>query len=348
MPGGTAAQVAENWGDREPGSWGDRELGKRLLIGLPLPGFVRKIRPWRRWRWVGWMGGLAFTLSHPAWAQISAPDPITLPTGPRKPASLCPAPALARVQSHTVRSGENLGAIAASYNLLPATLMGMNPAVVNGQVVPGQTLRIPPFNGIEVTVPSGSVWADVATTYQVRADVLFEINGCVATPPRRVFVPGVNWLPGVEQGTVTAATATHPLRQYPLVEMAPIVISFGWQPHPTEARLIFNSGVTLATVPGANVLAAGPGTVAYVGPHETLGTLVVMNHAQGMQTRYGQVTGVTVAVGDTVSAGTAIAQMPEDIAPETPAYFYFEVRTNSPLGWVARNPGDYLPDLAVQ
>jgi murein DD-endopeptidase MepM/ murein hydrolase activator NlpD len=117
--------------------------------------------------------------------------------------------------------------------------------------------------------------------------------------------------------------------------------------HPTEDRLIFNSGVTLATVPGADILAAGPGTVAYVGPHETLGTLVVVNHAQGMQTRYGQVTGVTVAVGDTVTAGTAIAQMPAD-TPETPAYFYFEVRTNSPLGWVARNPGDYLPELAVQ
>ena len=302
----------------------------------------------RRCRW-GWLaGGLVLTLSSPALAQISAPDPITLPTGPREPASLCPAPALERVQSHTVRSGETLGAIAATYNLLPATLMGMNPAVANEPVVLGQTLRIPPFNGIEVTVPGGSAWADVAAIYQVRADVLFEINGCVAPPPRRVFVPGVNWLPGVEQGTAPALTAPNPLRQYPLVEVAPIVISFGWQPHPTEARLIFNSGVTLATVPGANVLAAGPGTVAYVGPHDTLGTLVVVNHAQGMQTRYGQVTGVTVAVGDTVTAGTAIAQMATDLPAETPAYFYFEVRTNSPLGWVARNPGDYLPDLAVQ
>jgi murein DD-endopeptidase MepM/ murein hydrolase activator NlpD len=313
-----------------------------------LPGLLQKKGPSRPCRWVWWVGGLVLTLSSPALAQISAPDPITLPTEPVEPTRLCPAPALDRVQRHTVRSGETLGAIAASYNLLPATLMGMNSAVVNGRVVPGQTLRIPPFNGIEVTVSGGSTWADVAATYQVRADVLFEINGCVATPPRRIFVPGVNWLPGVEQGTVPASTATHPLRQYPLADVAPIVISFGWQPHPTEDRLIFNSGVTLATVPGADILAAGPGTVAYVGPHETLGTLVVVNHAQGMQTRYGQVTGVTVAVGDTVTAGTAIAQMPADIAPETPAYFYFEVRTNSPLGWVARNPGDYLPELAVQ
>jgi hypothetical protein len=68
--------------------------------------------------------------------------------------------------------------------------MGMNSAVVNGRVVPGQTLRIPPFNGIEVTVSGGSTWADVAATYQVRADVLFEINGCVCDPTPPDFCAG--------------------------------------------------------------------------------------------------------------------------------------------------------------
>ncbi|WP_008318349.1 M23 family metallopeptidase [Leptolyngbya sp. PCC 6406] len=265
---------------------------------------------------------------------------------------LCPVPALERVQTHRVATGETLDAIAARYNLLAATLIGMNLPLESGTVRPGQVLRVPPFNGIEVIVPAGSSWADLAATYQVRADVLFEINGCPLTPPRRIFVPGVNWFPGVEHTPRPEsggnALGGNPLGGYPLGAIAPIVTSFGWQPHPTEDRLVFNSGITLATDPEAPVLVVGPGTVAFAGDHDTLGTLVVVNHAQGIQTRYGGVTAIQVQVGDTVTKGQTIAQvLPNPDIPDT-AYLYLEVRTNSELGWVARNPGDYIEDLAVR
>lgn len=288
--------------------------------------------------------GFSLLLATPGLAQVTAPTDISVP-----PAStqLCPTPALARVQSHRVQAGETLGAIAAAYDLLPATVIAMNPSLTGG-VSPGQTLRLPPFNGLEVAVPAGSTWADLAALYAIRADVLFEINGCGATPPARIFIPGVPGLAGGGSGLPNPAGVANPLSRYPLEAIAPIVLSFGWQPHPTEDRLVFNSGVTLAAPPGAAILAAGAGTVAYVGPHETLGTLVVINHDQGVQTRYGYVTGVTVAAGERVTAGTAIAQTPTDGPTDAPAYLYFEVRTNSDLGWVARNPGDYLPDLAIR
>jgi murein DD-endopeptidase MepM/ murein hydrolase activator NlpD len=253
-------------------------------------------------------------------------------------------PALERVQPHRVASGETLAAIAAAYDLLPATLLAMNPTTQNG-VEPGQTLRIPPFNGTEVQGTAGRTWTELATLYQVRADVLFEINGCLSTPPDRLFVPGVSaFTSGVRAESPTAIA--HPLTTYPLGATLPLVMGYGWQPHPTEARLVFNSGVTLAATQPVTVQAAGAGTVAYAGPHEGLGLLVVINHDQGFQTRYGQVGDVQVAAGDRVAAGGAIARLVP--TAETPAYLYFEVRTNSDLGWVARNPGDYLPELAVR
>jgi murein DD-endopeptidase MepM/ murein hydrolase activator NlpD len=270
---------------------------------------------------------------------------IAIAQEPVPPSDLCPAPALERVQAHQVVSGETVESLANQYGLLPTTVRLMNPALTGNALSPGQTVRIPPFNGLEVTPPADSTWQTLASTYQVRADVLFEINGCSVTVPQRVFIPGVSGLPGTASSPNPAAD---PLDGYPLAELADLLVSFGWQPHPEEDRLIFNSGVVLAATPAQAVLAAGPGTVAYAGTHETLGLLVVINHDQGLQTRYANLTDLQVAAGDQVSSGEAIAAILADPMDERPSSLYFEVRSNSDLGWVARNPGDYIPALAVR
>ncbi|MDB9377207.1 LysM peptidoglycan-binding domain-containing protein, partial [Nodularia sphaerocarpa] len=90
----------------------------------------------------------------------------------------CPTPALSRFQRHQVNRGETLESIAQRYNLTPATLINMNPAVKNGNVTVGSELQIPPYNGFVVEVPSGQTWREVAKKYEVRPDTLFEINGC--------------------------------------------------------------------------------------------------------------------------------------------------------------------------
>ncbi|MDA0865339.1 MAG: M23 family metallopeptidase, partial [Cyanobacteria bacterium] len=100
--------------------------------------------------------------------------------------------------------------------------------------------------------------------------------------------------------------------------------------------------------PGAAVLAAGAGTVAYADVHETLGLLVVINHEQGLQTRYANLSDLQVTAGDRVAAGDQIAAVLADPMGEIPPSLYFEVRRNSDLGWVAQNPGNYIPALAVR
>ncbi|NER79162.1 MAG: M23 family metallopeptidase [Leptolyngbya sp. SIO1D8] len=263
--------------------------------------------------------------------------------------SLCPSPALSRIQTHQVAAGETLEGIAASYNLLPVTLLGMNPSFQPDALTSGTMLRIPPFNGIEVSVPEGTTWDDLATTYQLRADILFEVNGCPETMPSRIFVPGVNWFPGIESAELPSAERldNDPLTGYPLSEPATIVMNFGWQPHPDRDELIFSNGVTLDGAYRSTVLAVGEGTVAYVGEEDTFGTLIVINHAQGFQTRYAYIRDVQVNAGDRVSAGQTIASALPNADPVS-AMLYFEVRTNSALGWVARDPGDYIPALAVR
>lgn len=298
--------------------------------------------------WLPW-------LSQGAIAQTSTQEAVpadSTATDPDPTASLCPMPALARVRNHTVLAGETVESIAAAYNLLPATLLGMNPPAQVRLLDPGMTLRIPPFNGIEVQVRSGQTWQDMAAQYGLRADILFEVNGCPATIPAQIFIPGVNWFPGVTttaaSGTASNATTStaDPLTGYPLSAVGTIVTNFGWQPHPDRDELVFNSGLTLSSSDASEVLAVGDGTVAYVGPSEGLGTLIVVNHAQGLQTRYAQMGTPQVKLGDRVKMGQVLATRP---SPADGAMtLYFEVRSNSALGWVARDPGTFIPALAVR
>lgn len=261
--------------------------------------------------------------------------------------SLCPEPVLQRLVTHTVQSGETLESIAADYGLLPITLLAVNPRISGGAVSPGMTLQIPPFNGAAVTVPAGQTWQDLATTYGARADVLFEINGCPAQMPSQAFIPGVSWLIEGSTSTPSTGNATNtPVSTYPLAAEGQVIANYGWQTDPSLGELVFSSGVTVRTVPETAVVAAGSGTVAYVGSDPTLGTLIVVNHQQGLQTRYAQVMQPQVQTGDRVQAGQSLAIATP--STEDSSILYFEVRTNSSLGWVARDPGNYIPALAVR
>lgn len=276
---------------------------------------------------------LAGALAAPAIAQSTSP---------------CPQPALSRLTRHRVAQGETLATIAQRYSLLPATIMGLNPATQGGTVSPGQELMIPPFNGIRVSVAPGQTWQQVAATHNSRADVLFEVNGCVSTVPSAVFVPGVNWFPGVRTASAAAPiTQNSPLQGYPLPERSQVIVNYGWQPDPTQDKLVFNTGVALASSASTPVLAVGPGTVAFAGADSVYGNLVVVNHAQGLQTRYANLADLEVRVGQTVNQGDRLGPVaPRNGDPDS--FVFFEVRLNSTMGWVAQNPRDFVPRMVVQ
>lgn len=249
----------------------------------------------------------------------------------------CRQPVLSRLIRHKVAPGETLESIAQQYNLIPATLMGMNTALRQGKVAVGSEILIPPYNGIRVEIPAGKTWRNVAATYKVRADVLFEVNGCQKAP-KVVFVPGVNWSPEPR-----AVSVSGDLAGYPLPRQATVALGYGWQIHPDTGKVFFHSGLDLLAAAGTEVRAVGAGTVAFAGEQGNYGNLVVVNHQGGRQSRYAQLKSVVVNAGQAVKQGDLLGTVGSTGKPtSTQPHLHFEVRYASSLGWVAEDPVSLL------
>ncbi len=251
----------------------------------------------------------------------------------------CQTPVLSRLKRHRIAPGETLSQIARQYNLIPATLLGMNPNLRQPQLPVGEEIIIPPYNGIQVEAPPGSTWQDLADLYDVRADLIFEANGC-QSQPQIVFIPGVNWSPGG-----LPQPAFEILSGYPLSRSAEILLGYGWQLHPTLEQVIFHSGIDLVATVGTPVESIGTGTVAFAGSRGNYGNVVVVNHPAGKQTRYAHLSQLAVQTGQSLKAGEIVGNVGQTGKPDmTQPHLHFEIRYNSPLGWVAENPNPYFAD----
>jgi murein DD-endopeptidase MepM/ murein hydrolase activator NlpD len=285
---------------------------------------------------------LGFVLGNSLWA-LQSPGMAGAGLG------ACPQlSALKRFKAHRVQPRETLAQIASRYGLISATLMGMNPAIRNGRVTPGQNLKIPPYNGIVVAPAPGQTLKSIAKLYRVKPDILFEVNGCEVSP-KTVFVPGVNWSP--ISGTATVSTppssatidkiaAEQRQDRYPLPQSAPLTRPYGWHPNGPDRAIVFSSGVDLAAASGTPVYAVASGTVAFAGNQNPWDSMIVINHARGRQTRYGYLSGLKVKVGQRVQRGQAIG-----LVNRSRSALHFELRSRSAVGWVAQDPQPYLQEI---
>ncbi|MGB5960159.1 MAG: M23 family metallopeptidase [Coleofasciculaceae cyanobacterium] len=254
---------------------------------------------------------------------------------------VCQAPLLSRLTRHKVAAGETVASIANKYNLIPATVLGLNPSLKSGKMPLGSEILIPPFNGIRVAVPKGSNWQDVAAAYGMRADILYELNGC-QKQPQQVFVPGVSWTTqaNARQDTFSGFAG------YPMPATATVGLSYGWHQNPNTGQAIFHSGVDLLAKVGTPVLAVEAGTVAFAGTQGSYGNLIVINHEGGRQTRYAHLQDLSVAAGNAVKAGDKIGTVGVTGKPDVDqAHLHFEVRYFSSQGWVAQDP---VPNLKAK
>lgn len=104
----------------------------------------------------------------------------------------------------------------------------------------------------------------------------------------------------------------------------------------------FHYGIDIAAGYGSTVHAASAGTVIRSGWYGGYGQIVIIDHGDGVTTRYGHNSTLLVSVGDHVEAGTPIAKVGSTGASTGP-HCHFEVRVDD----VPTDPMDWLEEHDV-
>lgn len=290
---------------------------------------------------------MAIALLTPAPLLAAANTPVDDSTA-KEAEELCGKPTLDDLHQHKVKQGETLEAIAKQYNLKTATLMGLNPEVRNGDVVSGQSLSIPSLDGLTYRFKNEENYTTVAKKYNIRADVLFERNGCQRRP-KVVFVPGAIWKPEPVPFIAIASRGSDPsvifqTGGYPLPYSVPVTSNYGWRMNPVTVIWSFHSGIDLGAPFGTPVLAAKAGRVEFAGWGGGYGNLIELDHGS-TGTRYAHLEAIYVSQGQSVAQGQQIGLV-GSTGRSTGPHLHFEIMVPSGDGWVALDPSPYLNRIA--
>ena len=122
-----------------------------------------------------------------------------------------------------------------------------------------------------------------------------------------------------------AAAANSVSYKYPV--QGRVSSGFGNRFHPIDRKVKFHAGLDLAVPQGTTVGAAANGTVKFAGWDGDYGNLVILQHADGRESRYGHLSKLVVKQNDEVMAGQTIA-LSGSTGKSTGPHVHFEIREN--------------------
>lgn len=145
-----------------------------------------------------------------------------------------------------------------------------------------------------------------------------------AEPASAVVAPAAAGAGGTRAGRSAYGRAPGRLSTSP-IDGVKISSSFGRRTDPIHGGSRFHGGMDLAATTGTPVKSAGPGVVVRAAFAGGYGNLVVIDHGDGLQTRYAHLDAFDVDVGDRVPAGARIGSVGET-GRTTGPHLHFEVR----------------------
>lgn len=152
-------------------------------------------------------------------------------------------------------------------------------------------------------------------------DPLLRQSGTMTSPGS-----GVLGMPASAIEAVTMPTAAGPAMREALFE-GRLTSSFGWRSHPVSGGTKFHKGVDIAMPVGREVPVAQAGQVTFAGEQGGYGLTVVVDHGNGVSTRYAHLSELHVQAGDGVADGQTIA-LSGATGRVTGAHLHFEVLDN--------------------
>ena len=218
-------------------------------------------------------------------AAAPIPTPAAAPTGNTAAAAPTPAAPAPKPQGvpHTVASNDTLAAIAKKYGSTPAAIRSAN----------GMNPRQGVYVGQELIVPQGVSRSGGGALPPSAADPLPK----PIAPARNLTSPKLSQYRSDRAPQVT-----------PPINGGEVITAYG---APLGAGGKLSTGVQIAAAPGAPVIAASDGKVAYLSPPRgSRGGELTLVHADGMITRYKGLGPINLRHGDRVRRGQQIAALP--------------------------------------
>jgi murein DD-endopeptidase MepM/ murein hydrolase activator NlpD len=151
---------------------------------------------------------------------------------------------------------------------------------------------------------------------------------------------GASWeRPAGPHGSAEAGSHADPAITH-RVETSP----FGWRRDPFTGTTAYHRGVDLRAAYGEPIGAADAGTVVFAGEQRGYGQTVVVEHGNGIRTRYAHLSSVSTEAGAAVQAGEAIGRAGRS-GRATGTHLHFEVTQNGqPVDPHAYSAGGLKPE----
>ncbi|MDD3927537.1 MAG: M23 family metallopeptidase [bacterium] len=247
------------------------------------------------------------------------------------------------ISTYVVRKGDTLRKIADAHGLQLTTLQWAND-IVNPDIIKlDQILSLPPVDGVIHDVEEGQTLDAVADLYKIPLEALLEANPDIddhdgLVPGTRLIVPGGRLQAAPpEEKHVSKPSSAKPQRFLRPVASGRITSRFGIRVHPVSRSKRMHAGLDIAVRTGTPVKACRAGKVILARKAGGYGNLVILDHGNGLTTRYGHNSVLLVKPGQKVARGQVIAKS-GSTGVSTGPHLHFEVRKSGR----AVNPTPYL------
>lgn len=243
-----------------------------------------------------------------------------------------------QIETYIVDAGDTVSSIARKFGLNINTILWTNNLTTRSLIRPGDKLLIMPVDGVLYKVRKGDTISKIARSMYADEKKILEFNGlssgATLTVGNNLIVPGGRIkITQPVQPRATTVLPSAPKSNFGMIWPTTVrkITQYYWWKHPGIDIGGGNKGI------GLPIFAVDAGVVEYAGWGTGYGNQVVINHGNGIKTRYAHANRIFVEKGQQVEQGFVIMEMGNS-GWSTGPHLHFEIyisgRRVNPLSYV--------------
>lgn len=238
-------------------------------------------------------------------------------------------PTTDEISVYEVKKGDTLQDVAKLFGVSVNTIIWAND-LRSKSITPGTTLVILPITGIKHVVKNGDSMKSLARKYKADVEDIAKYNGIsedgTLSLGDTIIIPDGE-IEIIQPKKTSSSKKSKVLRSYANAAPSGFLVRPLAGGRKTQGIHGYNA-VDIAATPGTPVFASGDGRVIaarFGGYNGGYGNMIIISHANGIQTVYGHLKEVNVSSGETVSQGQIIGSV-GNTGRSTGPHLHFEVR----------------------